>query len=75
MFYGYIRAGAPSQTSTKNSLEDQKTGLKNAGAEKIYSDSFKGSVNDHPHLDKKEKLIFFIEFGLPDYRFRSSYLY
>ncbi len=52
MFYGYIRAGAPSQTSNKNSLEDQKTELKNAGAEKIYSDTFKGSVNDHPQLDK-----------------------
>ena len=32
MFYGYIRAGAPSQTSNKNILEDQKTELEKAGA-------------------------------------------
>ena len=57
MFFGYARVSTNSQARDGNSLEAQIHSLKEAGAEKIFSDVFSGSKNDRPELDKLLKII------------------
>ena len=57
MFFGYARVSTNSQARDGNSLEAQIHTLKDAGAEKIFSDVFSGSKNDRPELDKLLKII------------------
>ena len=57
MFFGYARVSTNGQARDGNSLEFQINALKEAGAEKIFSDIFSGSKNDRPELDKLIKII------------------
>ena len=57
MIFGYARVSTNSQARDGNSLEAQIRLLKDAGAEKIFSDVFSGSKNDRPELDKLLKII------------------
>jgi len=57
LFFGYARVSTNSQARDGNSLEAQIHTLKDAGAEKIFSDIFSGSKNDRPELDKLLKII------------------
>ncbi|MBR2209059.1 MAG: recombinase family protein [Synergistaceae bacterium] len=55
--FGYARVSTNSQARDGNSLEAQIKLLKDAGAEKIFSDVFSGSKNARPELDKLLKII------------------
>ena len=57
MIYGYARVSTNGQAKDGNSLEVQEQELKEAGAEKIFSDVFSGSKNNRPELDKLLKVI------------------
>jgi len=57
MIFGYARVSTNSQARDGNSLEAQIHSLKDAGAEKIFSDVFSGSKNARPELDKLLKII------------------
>ena len=57
MIFGYARVSTNSQARDGNSLEAQINSLKEAGAEKIFSDVFSGSKNHRPELDKLLKII------------------
>ena len=57
MIFGYARVSTNFQARDGNSLELQIKVLKEAGAEKIFSDIFSGSKNDRPELDKLLKII------------------
>ncbi len=57
MIFGYARVSTNSQARDGNSLEAQIKFLKEAGAEKIFSDVFSGSKNNRPELDKLLKII------------------
>ena len=57
MIFGYARVSTNSQARDGNSLEAQINFLKEAGAEKIFSDVFSGSKNNRPELDKLLKII------------------
>lgn len=57
MIYGYARVSTTGQAQNGNSLEVQKEELKEAGAEKIFSDVFSGSKNSRPELNKLLKVI------------------
>ena len=57
MIFGYARVSTNSQARDGNSLEAQIHALKEAGAEKIFSDVFSGSKNHRPELDKLLKII------------------
>ena len=59
MIFGYARVSTNSQARDGNSLEAQIHFLKEAGAEKIFSDVFSGSKNHRPELDKLLKIIQF----------------
>ncbi len=48
MVYGYARVSTVKQAKNGNSLEDQSKVLKEAGAEKIVTDSFTGTKMDRP---------------------------
>ena len=50
MVYGYARVSTKGQAKDGNSLEAQDTLLKVNGAEKIYIDSFTGTVTDRPEF-------------------------
>lgn len=52
MVYGYARVSTTKQMKNGNSLEDQERVLKEAGAEKILSDSFTGTKMDRPQFSK-----------------------
>ena len=52
MIYGYARVSTKGQARDGNSLEGQSVALKEAGAEKIYCDSFTGTKIDRPEFDK-----------------------
>lgn len=52
MIYGYARVSTKGQAKDGNSLEGQRTALKEAGAEKIFSDVFTGTKAHRPELDK-----------------------
>ena len=51
MRYGYGRVSTTGQARDGNSLDVQETALKNAGAQKIYSDTFTGTKNHRPELE------------------------
>jgi len=55
--FGYARVSTNSQARDGNSLEAQIHSLKDAGAEKIFSDVFSGAKNSRPELDKLLKII------------------
>ena len=57
MIFGYARVSTNSQARDGNSLEAQINVLKEAGAEKIFSDVFSGTKNHRPELDKLLKII------------------
>ena len=57
MIFGYARVSTNFQARDGNSLEAQINFLKEAGAEKIFSDIFSGSKNSRPELDKLLKII------------------
>lgn len=52
MIYGYARVSTKGQARDGNSLEAQTHALIEAGAMKIYSDSFTGTKIDRPEFDK-----------------------
>lgn len=52
MVYGYARVSTKGQAKDGNSLEGQKTELRKAGAEIIFSDAFTGTKAHRPELDK-----------------------
>ena len=57
MIFGYARVSTNFQARDGNSLEAQINSLKEAGAEKIFSDVFSGTKNNRPELDKLLKII------------------
>lgn len=58
MIYGYARVSTKGQARDGNSLETQTTLLTEAGAEKIYYDSYTGATTDRPEFDKlKDTLV------------------
>lgn len=58
MIYGYARVSTKGQARDGNSLEAQAIALREAGAEKIYHDSFNGKKIDRPEFDKlRNKLL------------------
>ena len=52
MIYGYARVSTKGQARDGNSLEEQVCKLKEAGATKIFSESFTGTKKDRPELGK-----------------------
>ncbi len=58
MLYGYARVSTKGQARDGNSLEDQESKLREAGAELIYSDSFTGKKMDRPEFDKLKAALF-----------------
>lgn len=50
--YGYARVSTRGQAKDGNSLEFQEKQLRDAGAEKIFFDTYTGKVTDRPELDK-----------------------
>lgn len=57
MIYGYERVSTKGQAKEGNSLEAQEKALKDAGATVIFSDTFTGTKNSRPELDKLLKKI------------------
>ena len=57
MIYGYARVSTKGQARDGNSLEAQTTTLREAGAEKIFCDSFTGTKIDRPEFDKLKSLL------------------
>ena len=57
LIFGYARVSTNSQARDGNSLEAQIHSLKDAGAEKIFSDVFSGSKNHRPELDRLLKIL------------------
>ena len=57
LIFGYARVSTSGQARDGNSLEVQINAIREAGAEKIFSDVFSGSKNDRPELDKLLKII------------------
>ena len=52
MIYGYARVSTKIQATDGNSLEAQSEDLKNAGATKIFSDTYTGATTDRPELKR-----------------------
>lgn len=52
MKYGYCRVSTKGQAREGNGLEAQEKAVREAGAEKIYLDSFTGTKTSRPELDK-----------------------
>lgn len=57
MIYGYARVSTKGQAKDGNSLEAQDKALREAGAEKIYCDSFTGTKLTRPEFDKLKALL------------------
>ena len=55
--YGYVRVSTMGQAHDGNSLEAQINALREAGAEKIFSDVFSGKTTKRPELDKLLRVI------------------
>lgn len=51
MIYGYCRVSTTNQERIGNSLEVQEKAVKNAGATKIFKDSFTGTKSNRPGLN------------------------
>ena len=58
MKYGYARVSTLGQARDGNSLEAQEQALREAGAEKIFTESFSGSKDIRPQLDKLMRIIY-----------------
>lgn len=52
MIYGYARVSTKGQAKDGNSLELQEEELRNAGAIKVYKESFTGTKTDRPILNR-----------------------
>ena len=52
MNYGYARVSTQCQARDGNSLDAQKSALREAGATEIYADEFTGTKTDRPELNK-----------------------
>lgn len=52
MIYGYCRVSTRGQARDGNGLEVQKAAVIQAGAEKVFSDTFTGTKTHRPELDK-----------------------
>ena len=52
MIYGYARVSTQAQAREGNSLEAQEKALRNAGASLVFSDTYTGTKNDRPQLDR-----------------------
>lgn len=52
VIFGYARVSTRGQAKDGNSLEAQEQALRTAGAQKVYSDTFTGTKNNRPQLDK-----------------------
>lgn len=52
MIYGYSRVSTKGQAKDGNSLESQEKALREAGATKIFTDTFTGTKTDRPEFDK-----------------------
>lgn len=57
MIYGYARVSTVGQARDGNSLEDQRAKLVEAGATKVYVDSFTGTKIDRPEFDKLKAVL------------------
>lgn len=57
MTYGYARVSTKAQARDGNSLEGQSSALTDAGAEKIFYDSFTGKRIDRPEFDKLKSVL------------------
>lgn len=57
MKYGYMRVSTKGQATGRNSLENQKIQIEEAGAETIYTDVFTGMKLERPELTKLLKVI------------------
>ena len=57
MKYGYIRVSTRGQAKDGNSLEAQERAVREAGAEKIYADSFTGTKTHRPEMNKLLEVI------------------
>lgn len=57
MIYGYARVSTKGQARDGNSLEAQTSILTEAGAEKIYYDSYTGTTTDRPEFDKLKDIL------------------
>ncbi|MBQ7068775.1 MAG: recombinase family protein, partial [Synergistaceae bacterium] len=57
MKYGYARVSTAGQARDGNSLECQEKALREAGAEKIFSEKFSGVKDNRPELNKLLKKI------------------
>ena len=55
MIYGYARVSTTKQMKNGNSLTDQETALKKAGAETVVADDFTGTKMDRPEFSKLMK--------------------
>ena len=52
MTYGYARVSTKGQARDGNSLEEQETRLREAGADVVFFEAFTGTKRDRPELDK-----------------------
>lgn len=52
VIFGYARVSTRGQAKDGNSLEAQEQALRTAGAQRVYSDTFTGTKNNRPQLDK-----------------------
>lgn len=57
MIYGYARVSTKGQARDGNSLEAQTATLTEAGAEKIYCDSYTGTMTERPEFDKLKNIL------------------
>lgn len=57
MIYGYARVSTKGQARDGNSLESQTASLSEAGATKIYYDSFTGTKIERPEFDKLKAVL------------------
>ena len=57
MIYGYARVSTKGQARDGNSLEAQTALLKEAGAQKVFYDSYTGTTTDRPEFDKLKNVL------------------
>lgn len=57
MIYGYARVSTKGQAKDGNSLDGQIKVLKEAGAQKIFCDSFTGTKMERPEFDKLKAVL------------------
>ena len=55
MIFGYARVSTKTQARDGNSLDGQIQALKDAGAERIYKDTFSGTKMDRPEFEKLQR--------------------